>query len=182
MCYHITNVFDSWYFMKKGLLSGMKKRILRLINYIFVIAILFGGMCLDKVEAYSSDMFADDVTAGFVSVNSENNRLSSDYKNSTGFYSSYDDCKVFATPQPSINDSRPCTSQMLGNPNSNISECASIRTGVRYTAKINALIMSDCSDGISNCEHYFTYNKSMENFFSIQTIVVDYIHNTDGEK
>ena len=71
MCYHITNVFDIWYFMKKGLLSGMKKRILRLINYIFVIAILFGGMCLDKVEAYSSDMFADDVTAGFVSVNSE---------------------------------------------------------------------------------------------------------------
>ena len=99
-----------------------------------------------------------------------------------GFYSSYDDCKVFATPQPSINDSRPCTSQMLGNPNSNISESASIRTGVRYTAKINALIMSDCSDGISNCEHYFTYNKSMENLFSIQTIVVDYIHNTDGEK
>ncbi len=88
MCYHITNIFDSWYFMKKGLLSGMKKRILRLINYIFVIAILFGGMCLDKVEAYSSDVFADDVTAGFVSVNSENNRLSSDYKNSTGFYSS----------------------------------------------------------------------------------------------
>ena len=44
MCYHITNVFDSWYFMKKGLLSGMKKRILRLINYIFVIAILFGGV------------------------------------------------------------------------------------------------------------------------------------------
>lgn len=180
MCYHITNVFDIWYFMKKGLLSGMKKRILRLINYIFVIAILFGGMCLDKVEAYSSDMFANDVTAGFVSVNSENNRLSSDYKNSIGFYSSYDDCKVFATPQPSINDSRPCTSQMLGNPNSNIS--ASIRTGVRYTAKINALIMSGCSDGISNCEHYFTYNKSMENLFSIQTIVVDYIHNTDGEK
>lgn len=104
---------------------------------------------------------------GFVSVNSESNRLSSDYKNSIGFYSSYDDCKVFATPQPSINDSRPCTSQMLGNPNSNISESASIRTGVRYTAKINALIMSDCSDGISNCEHYFTYNKSMENLFSI---------------
>ncbi len=72
-------------FYEERVIVWYEKRILRLINYIFVIAILFGGMCLDKVEAYSSDMFANDVTAGFVSVNSESNRLSSDYKNSTGF-------------------------------------------------------------------------------------------------
>ena len=71
---------------------------------------------------------------------------------------------------------------MLGNSNSNISEAVTTRACVRYSARINALLMSASSDVIINNEHYLTYNRSMDNLFSIQTIVVNYIHNTDGDK
>ena len=137
-----------------------------------MIIVLFGVMCLDKAQAYAYDYPSAGQNTYTIYSESDNN------------YSSYshNDCKVFATPQPSIDDSRPCTTQMLGNPNSNISENVSIRTNIRYSARLYAMIMSDSSESLCNHEHYFAYNKSMENLFSIQTIVVNYIHNTDGDK
>lgn len=156
----------------------MKKRTSRLINYIFIIAVLLGTMCLDKVQAYSCDFFND----GIIS----NTSYSYNYGNSDADFNSnirYNhECKIFETPEPSIDDSRPCTTQMLGNPNSNISESISIRTGIHYSARINALLISAYHKDDTNNEHYLTYNRSMENLFSIQTVVVDYIHNMDGEK
>uniref|UniRef100_UPI0040289F97 hypothetical protein n=1 Tax=Lachnospira sp. TaxID=2049031 RepID=UPI0040289F97 len=62
------------------------------------------------------------------------------------------------------------------------SESINIRTGIRYSARINAMLISAYCNADNNHEHYFTYNRSTENLFSILTVVVDYIHNMDGEK
>lgn len=172
----------------------MKKRTLRLINYILIIIVLFGTMCLDKVQACTDSSLTDSIY--------QNNTCSYSLKQQDLYvYTGYSDntnnnsdnalkaieagCqsgRVFATPITAIDDSQPCTIQMLGNSNSNISEAVTTRACVRYSARINALLMSASSDVIINNEHYLTYNRSMDNLFSIQTIVVNYIHNTDGEK
>lgn len=161
------------------MLKSMKKRTMRLINYMFIIAVLLGTICLDKVQTYSCSLSVDNIFSN-ISCSYNYNSDSDAGFNSDIRYNH--ECKVFATPEPSIDDSRPCTTQMLGNPNSNISESISIRTGIRYSARINALLISAYLNADNNHEYYLTYNRSMENLFSIQTIVVDYIHNTDGEK
>lgn len=157
----------------------MKRRTSCLINYIFIIAVLLGTMCLDKVQAYSCDFFNDGIVSSTSYSYAYHGNSDADFNSDVRYNH---ECKVFATPEPSIDDSRPCTTQMLGNPNSNISESISIRTGIRYSARINALLISAYLNADNSHEHYLTYNRSMENLFSIQTIVVDYIHNMDGEK
>ena len=157
----------------------MKKRTLRLINYIFIIAILLGTMYLDKVQAYSCDLFKENIFSDTSYSYSCESTPDASFNSNIRYNH---ECRVFATPEPSIDDSRPCTTQMLGNPNSNISESINIRTGIRYSARINAMLISAYYNADNNHEHYFTYNRSTENLFSILTVVVDYIHNMDGEK
>ena len=129
-----------WYIeIKKGVLKVMKKRTLRLINYIFIIAILLGTMYLDKVQAYSCDLFNENIFSDTSYSYSCESTPDASFNSNIRYNH---ECRVFATPEPSIDDSRPCTTQTLGNPNSNISETINIRTGIRYSARINAMLIS----------------------------------------
>lgn len=101
-----------WYIeIKKGVLKVMKKRTLRLINYIFIIAILLGTMYLDKVQAYSCDLFNENIFSDTSYSYSCESTPDASFNSNIRYNH---ECRVFATPEPSIDDSRPCTTQMLG--------------------------------------------------------------------
>ena len=88
----------------------MKKRTLRLINYIFIIAILLGTMYLDKVQAYSCDLFNENIFSDTSYSYSCESTPDASFNSNIRYNH---ECRVFATPEPSIDDSRPCTTQML---------------------------------------------------------------------
>lgn len=138
----------------------MKKSFSTFISCIFIITIFFGGMCLDKVQVYSCDTFSDN----YNTISTSNSS------------------KVIATPMPSIDDSRPCTTEMLGNSSSNIIETIPARIGVRYITRFSEIILADILSDITNNSYHSTYIRTSEYPVSTATFVISYIHNKDGEK
>ena len=67
----------------------MKKRCLRLLSCIFIIAMFFGGLCFYNVQTALTEI---------------------SYETEADFH----DFQLITTPKSSINDYRPCTSEMLG--------------------------------------------------------------------
>ena len=126
----------------------MKKRCLRLLSCIFIIAMFFGGLCFYNVHTALIEI---------------------SYETEADFH----DFQLITTPKPSINDYRPCTSEMLGNQTAFTSENVLPRMGTRLLVRSIAAVILHNNFNIDNFYHIYS---------SYSTIIVDYIHKKDGSK
>ena len=76
----------------------------------------------------------------------------------------FHDFQLITTPKSSINDYRPCTSEMLGNQTAITSENVLPRMGTRLLI------------------HIYSFNYSLDINLSYSMFIVDYIHKKDGSK
>lgn len=107
----------------------MKKRCLRLLSCIFIIAMFFGGLCFYNVQTALTEI---------------------SYETEADFH----DFQLITTPKSSINDYRPCTSEMLGNQTAITSENVLPRTGTRLLIRsIVAVILHNNF----NIDNFYTY-------------------------
>ena len=86
------------------------------------------------------------------------------------------------TPKSSINDYRPCTSEMLGNQTAITSENVLPRMGTRLLIRSIAAVILHNNFNIDNFYHIYSFNYSLDINPSYSTIIVDYIHKKDGSK
>ena len=94
----------------------MKKRCLRLLSCIFIIAMFFGGLCFYNVQTALTEI---------------------SYETEADFH----DFQLITTPKSSINDYRPCTSEMLGNQTAITSENVLPRMGTRLLIRSIAAVI-----------------------------------------
>ena len=135
----------------------MKKRCLRLLSCIFIIAMFFGGLCFYNVQTALTEI---------------------SYETEADFH----DFQLITTPKSSINDYRPCTSEMLGNQTAITSENVLPRTGTRLLIRSIVAVFLHNNFNIDNFYHIYSFNYSLDINPSYSTIIVDYIHKKDGSK
>ncbi len=135
----------------------MKKHCLRLLSCVFIITMFFGGLCFYNVQTALAEV---------------------SYETEADFY----DFQLITTPEPSINDYRPCTSEMLGNQTAITSENVLPRMGTRLLVRSIAAVILHNNFNIDNFYHICSFNYSLDNNPSYSTIIVDFIHNKDGSK
>ena len=107
----------------------MKKRCLRLLSCIFIIAMFFGGLCFYNVQTALTEI---------------------SYETEADFH----DFQLITTPKSSINDYRPCTSEMLGNQTAITSENVLPRMGTRLLIRSIAAVILHNNFNIDNFYHY----------------------------
>lgn len=93
----------------------MKRGFKRLLSCIFIITFFLTGMCLDKVQTYSPEVHSFSVR----------------------------EAQMYATPEPSVNDSIPCTVEMLGYLKTSVSNPVIIRNSSRSLLRIFHLIICE---------------------------------------
>lgn len=135
----------------------MKKRCLRLLSCIFIIAMFFGGLCFYNVQTALTEI---------------------SYETEADFH----DFQLITTPKSSINDYRPCTSEMLGNQTAITSENVLPRMGTRLLIRSIAAVILHNNFNIDNFYHIYSFKYSLDINPSYSTIIVDYIHKKDGSK
>lgn len=91
----------------------MKRGFKRLLSCIFIITFFLTGMCLDKAQTYSPEVHSFSVR----------------------------EAQMYATPEPSVNDSIPCTVEMLGYLKTSVSNPVIIRNSSRSLLRISHLII-----------------------------------------
>ena len=91
----------------------MKRGFKRLLSCIFIITLFLTGMCLDKAQTYSPEVRSFSVR----------------------------EAQMYATPEPSVNDSIPCTVEMLGYLKTSVSNPVIIRNSSRSLLRISHLII-----------------------------------------
>ena len=135
----------------------MKKRCLRLLSCIFIIAMFFGGLCFYNVQTALTEI---------------------SYETEADFH----DFQLITTPKSSINDYRPCTSEPLGPPPAPPPAPALPRMGTRLLIRSIAAVILHNNFNIDNFYHIYSFNYSLDINPSYSTIIVDYIHKKDGSK
>ena len=111
----------------------MKKRCLRLLSCIFIIAMFFGGLCFYNVQTALTEI---------------------SYETEADFH----DFQLITTPKSSINDYRPCTSEMLGNQTAITSENVLPRMGTRLLIRSIAAVILHNNFNIDNFYHIYSFN------------------------
>lgn len=109
----------------------MKKRCLRLLSCIFIIAMFFGGLCFYNVQTALTEI---------------------SYETEADFH----DFQLITTPKSSINDYRPCTSEMLGNQTAFTSENVLPRMGTRLLVRSIAAVILHNNFNIDNFYHIYS--------------------------
>ncbi|MCI6164617.1 MAG: hypothetical protein MR675_05480 [Lachnospira sp.] len=144
------------------MMKGVKKSYLKFIACIFIITIFFSGMCLDRVQACSGDNYAQ-------SLQSVQDVLSNE-------------SVIIVTPEPSIDDSRPCTTEMLGNQVSyfveTIAVSSSVRSNIRLSDIMSDLQLTDSVNLYINAINIGSLNNEPQKF----AVILNYIHEKDGKK
>lgn len=110
----------------------MKKRCLRLLSCIFIIAMFFGGLCFYNVQTALTEI---------------------SYETEADFH----DFQLITTPKSSINDYRPCTSEMLGNQTAITSENVLPRTGTRLLIRSIVAVILHNNFNIDNFYHIYSF-------------------------
>ena len=86
----------------------MKKSFKRLLSCIFIITFFLVGMCLDRANVSVPEVDSFSVS----------------------------EAKVFATPEPSVSDTMPCTTEMLGLVRTSITNLTADRSSSRNVLRI----------------------------------------------
>ena len=75
----------------------------------------------------------------------------------------FHDFQLITTPKSSINDYRPCTSEMLGNQTAITSENVLPRTGTRLLIRSIVAVILHNNFNIDNFYHIYSFNYSKTN-------------------
>ena len=129
----------------------MKKRCLRLLSCIFIIAMFFGGLCFYNVQTALTEI---------------------SYETEADFH----DFQLITTPKSSINDYRPCTSEMLGNQTAITSENVLPRMGTRLLIRSIVAVILHNNFNIDNFYHIYSFNYSLDINPSYSIIISKWIH------
>ena len=93
----------------------MKKSFKRLLSCIFIITFFLVGMCLDRANVSVPEVDSFSVS----------------------------EAKVFATPEPSVSDTMPCTTEMLGLVRTSITNLTADRSSSRNVLRIFMYIINN---------------------------------------
>lgn len=132
----------------------MKKSFKRLLSCIFVITFFLIGMCLDRARVNIPE------------VNSF----------------STSEVKVFATPEPSVSDTMPCTNEMLGLVRTSITNLTADRSSSRNVLRIFQFLLCGLCAAIGISIYFKSTGVMHDSITCSTTVTLNYIHQTDGKK
>ena len=129
----------------------MKKSFKRLLSCIFIITFFLVGMCLDRANVSVPEVDSFSVS----------------------------EAKVFATPEPSVSDTMPCTTEMLGLVRTSITNLTADRSSSRNVLQF--LLCGLCA-AISISIYFKSTGVVHDSITCSTTVTLNYIHQTDGKK
>ena len=124
----------------------MKKSFKRLLSCIFVITFFLIGMCLDRARVNIPEVDSFSVS----------------------------EAKVFATPEPSVSDTMPCTTEMLGLVRTSSSS--------RNVLRIFQFLLCGLCEAIGISIYFKSTSVMHDPITCSTTVTLNYIHQTDGKK
>lgn len=132
----------------------MKKSFKRLLSCIFVITFFLIGMCLDRARVNIPEV--------------------------KSFSTS--EAKVFATPEPSVSDTMPCTTKMLGLVRTSITNLTADRSSSRNVLRIFQFLLCGLCAAIGISIYFKSTGVVHDSITCSTTVTLNYIHQTDGKK
>lgn len=132
----------------------MKKSFKRLLSCIFVITFFLIGMCLDRARVNIPEV--------------------------KSFSTS--EAKVFATPEPSVSDTMPCTTVMLGLVRTSITNLTADRSSSRNVLRIFQFLLCGLCAAIGISIYFKSTGVVHDSITCSTTVTLNYIHQTDGKK
>lgn len=132
----------------------MKKSFKRLLSCIFVITFFLIGMCLDRARVNIPEVDSFSVS----------------------------EAKVFATPEPSVSDTMPCTTKMLGLVRTSITNLTADRSSSRNVLRIFQFLLCGLCAAIGISIYFKSTSVMHDPITCSTTVTLNYIHQTDGKK
>ena len=132
----------------------MKKSFKRLLSCIFVITFFLIGMCLDRARVNIPEVDSFSVS----------------------------EAKVFATPEPSVSDTMPCTTEMLGLVSTSITNLTADRGSSRNVLRIFQFLLCGLCAAIGISIYFKSTGVVHDSITLSATVTLNYIHQTDGKK
>lgn len=132
----------------------MKKSFKRLLSCIFVITFFLIGMCLDRARVNIPEVDSFSVS----------------------------EAKVFATPEPSVSDTMPCTTEMLGLVRTSITNLTADRSSSRNVLRIFQFLLCGLCAAIGISIYFKSTGVMHDPIACSTTVTLNYIHQTDGKK
>lgn len=131
----------------------MKKSFKRLLSCIFVITFFLIGMCLDRARVNIPEVDSFSVS----------------------------EAKVFATPEPSVSDTMPCTTEMLGLVRTSITNLTADRSSSRNVLRIFQFLLCGLCAAIGISIYFKSTGVMHDPITCSTTVTLNYIHQTDGK-
>ena len=95
---------------------------------------------------------------------------------------SVSEAKVFATPEPSVSDTMPCTTEMLGLVRTSITNLTADRSSSRNVLRIFQFLLCGLCAAIGISIYFKSTGVMHDSITCSTTVTLNYIHQTDGKK
>ncbi len=92
------------------------------------------------------------------------------------------EAKVFATPEPSVSDTMPCTTEMLGLVRTSITNLTADRSSSRNVLRIFQFLLCGLCAAIGISIYFKSTSVMHDSITCSTTVTLNYIHQTDGKK
>lgn len=132
----------------------MKKSFKRLLSCIFIITFFLVGMCLDRARVNIPEVDSFSVS----------------------------EAKVFATPESSVSDTMPCTTEMLELVRTSITNLTADRSSSRNVLRIFQFLLCGLCAAIGISIYFKSTGAMHDSITCSTTVTLNYIHQTDGKK
>ena len=92
------------------------------------------------------------------------------------------EAKVFATPEPSVSDTMPCTTEMLGLVRTSVTNLTADRSSSRNVLRIFQFLLCGLCAAIGISIYFKSTGVMHDSIICSTTVTLNYIHQTDGKK